>query len=536
MLTLAADVFGLGGVYDFVSFQKAARDFCSRPWQEIEAKYRAGTEWGAQVDLGRLRMQCFKSAWMTTVLHEGIGLPRLGEPGGAGDGEKHSDDAQEKADAKNLFQSVNDVNGLSVSWTLGKAVLEASRDIPPPPALGSPEAAPIVSDPGPPTWGNKFSPMWHRPGDAVASLPLPPLRAGGHSVSGAAALFALIGTILIAMMLCFIRGRSPRAIKRRTALREMLPPPLGSCMGLFARGSGGDSRRAGRGDYVLANMEEAGDAEHLGDYSDGEAGAGTSSSEEADPKAVRTSHKRQRSRGGVVATLTWPLRRLLFGARATPVGGLTSRHGSPGSSRRKPSSSRFPPRRSTSSPGAGMNMLMRTDSAAALPTLGIVGVGSGGVSSASSISRPSSRAGPRVGGLAFTSSAAGSGAASLGMGTPLGSPPLHQRAASPSPFAAAWASSAANDAPSLSATTSGYSSRSVSRAASPAFGLPPPGIGASGSTTPAPLSRNHSTASLTSLATLTPRTAGAFARRVSNSSHAHPGERMFDAAGEEELN
>jgi hypothetical protein len=38
------------------------------------------------------------------------------------------------------------------------------------------------------------------------------------------------------------------------------------------------------------------------------------------------------------------------------------------------------------------------------------------------------------------------------------------------------------------------------------------------------------------LATLTPRTAGAFARRVSNSSHAHPGERMFDAAGEEELN
>ncbi|KDN49922.1 nucleoside phosphatase GDA1/CD39, partial [Tilletiaria anomala UBC 951] len=124
------DVFGLGGVYDWAGFQKAAIAYCSRPWEELKRDFDRGKWKGKNVDQNRLRMQCFKSAWMTTILHEGIGIPRINDRKGKGDGEDHAKAAQNLANDKNLFQSVNDIRGLSVSWTLGKAILEASRGIP----------------------------------------------------------------------------------------------------------------------------------------------------------------------------------------------------------------------------------------------------------------------------------------------------------------------------------------------------------------------------------------------------------------------
>jgi len=84
---------------------------------------------------------------MTTVLHEGIGLPRVGDQdpnpfdstpnlsGNPASNQEHdhaqASEAPKKATNKNLasFQSVNDLGGLAVSWTLGKAVLEASREV-----------------------------------------------------------------------------------------------------------------------------------------------------------------------------------------------------------------------------------------------------------------------------------------------------------------------------------------------------------------------------------------------------------------------
>lgn len=102
------DVFRMGGVYDHDQFHRMASDFCASDWSALESKWNAH-EYPEQVTSSRLQMQCFKSAWMSTILHEGFQLPR----------------------ASNLttFQSLNSLHGLSVSWTLGKALLEASRDV-----------------------------------------------------------------------------------------------------------------------------------------------------------------------------------------------------------------------------------------------------------------------------------------------------------------------------------------------------------------------------------------------------------------------
>ncbi|KAF9022537.1 hypothetical protein BDZ89DRAFT_1070593 [Hymenopellis radicata] len=144
-------VFGLGGAYDYVQYERAASAFCSRNWSDIVAEHDASRQrpsgdgeveengkivevgqWGDQVEIPRLQMQCFKAAWIANVLHEGIGMPRIVDPGG--NGTTHGDEVVEKAERKGLgrptFQSVDTVGDIAISWTLGKMVVEASKEIP----------------------------------------------------------------------------------------------------------------------------------------------------------------------------------------------------------------------------------------------------------------------------------------------------------------------------------------------------------------------------------------------------------------------
>src|SRR6185369_17808263 len=90
-------------------------------------------KWDPSITRSRLEMQCFKAAWITNVLHEGIGLPRLMDPGGnmtATEGLKVEQEAQKKGLGKPTFQSLDTVDDIAISWTLGKMVLEASKEVP----------------------------------------------------------------------------------------------------------------------------------------------------------------------------------------------------------------------------------------------------------------------------------------------------------------------------------------------------------------------------------------------------------------------
>ncbi|KAF5349464.1 hypothetical protein D9757_012434 [Collybiopsis confluens] len=160
-------VFGLGGPYDFVQYERAASDFCAKDWSDIAREHEESVKrhrlsgdgevqgkngevvavgkWGPDVEIPRLQMQCFKAAWIANVLHEGIGMPRIVDPGGNAtttDGESAVDKAEEKGLGRPTFQSMDSVGDIAISWTLGKMVLEASKEVPP---LHS--AVPPLNDP-----------------------------------------------------------------------------------------------------------------------------------------------------------------------------------------------------------------------------------------------------------------------------------------------------------------------------------------------------------------------------------------------------
>ncbi|KAI0315250.1 nucleoside phosphatase family-domain-containing protein, partial [Amylostereum chailletii] len=146
-------IFGLGGAYDFVQYERAAEQYCGNEWDSIlqmheDAKQRGRfggvrqldvdgvavglDKWGDQVEISRLQMQCFKAAWVVNVLHEGLGMPRIVDPGG---NSTTDGDVKHQADRKGLgpptFQSMDSVDDIAITWTLGKMVLEASNDVPP---------------------------------------------------------------------------------------------------------------------------------------------------------------------------------------------------------------------------------------------------------------------------------------------------------------------------------------------------------------------------------------------------------------------
>ena len=145
-------IFGLGGAYDYVQYERAASNFCSRDWTDIlnehehsrthhrlggdgevvrDGKVVSAGQWGPQVEVPRLQMQCFKAAWVANVLHEGIKMPRIVDPGGnvSTDGEKVVNEAEKKGLGRPTFQSVDTVGDIAISWTLGKMVLEASKEV-----------------------------------------------------------------------------------------------------------------------------------------------------------------------------------------------------------------------------------------------------------------------------------------------------------------------------------------------------------------------------------------------------------------------
>ena len=119
--------------YDFNTYQRRVSEFCSQDWRAI-TKGIDSKQWGKQVDEKTAIEVCFKASWLINILHEGIGIPRVGledVPDRDQNGTKTVlDNAKDKGYSAS-FQAVNKIDDTEVSWTLGKMVLYASSQISP---------------------------------------------------------------------------------------------------------------------------------------------------------------------------------------------------------------------------------------------------------------------------------------------------------------------------------------------------------------------------------------------------------------------
>ncbi|XP_067156202.1 ectonucleoside triphosphate diphosphohydrolase 7 [Apteryx mantelli] len=68
------DVLRLGGRYDALSFTSAAQEYCSQSWAVLTQRFHNGL-YSSHADQHRVKYQCFKSAWMYQVLHQGFHFP-----------------------------------------------------------------------------------------------------------------------------------------------------------------------------------------------------------------------------------------------------------------------------------------------------------------------------------------------------------------------------------------------------------------------------------------------------------------------------
>ncbi|KAI9278682.1 nucleoside phosphatase family-domain-containing protein [Phascolomyces articulosus] len=125
------DILGLGGVYDFTEYEKKATEYCQKDWKAIADEHKDMDS----TDIQHHQMQCFKSAWIVNVLHEGIEIPRLVDPahGTIPDDQELLEQSIESIESKNWsppFQSIDTINDIQVSWTLGAMVLHVANQIP----------------------------------------------------------------------------------------------------------------------------------------------------------------------------------------------------------------------------------------------------------------------------------------------------------------------------------------------------------------------------------------------------------------------
>ena len=127
----AQDIFGLGGAYDYHTLSNAVASHCSRSWtgilQDLEHK-----KFPEGVKQGKLESVCFKAAWIMSVLHDGIGIPRVGKERiseSAHNGTEELREGARKAGFDGAFNSAESLEGTEVSWTLGKVVLLAAADV-----------------------------------------------------------------------------------------------------------------------------------------------------------------------------------------------------------------------------------------------------------------------------------------------------------------------------------------------------------------------------------------------------------------------
>lgn len=121
--------------YDFHTYQKKVEAFCTLDWRTIKKGLKRG-KYGKHVSERDVIGVCFKASWIINMLHDGIGVPRVGldtvpDADASGNGTEAVQDAAKKKGFLSPFRAVDKVGDVEVSWTLGRMLLYASSQIEP---------------------------------------------------------------------------------------------------------------------------------------------------------------------------------------------------------------------------------------------------------------------------------------------------------------------------------------------------------------------------------------------------------------------
>ncbi|KAL8731634.1 MAG: hypothetical protein Q9166_003322 [cf. Caloplaca sp. 2 TL-2023] len=119
--------------YDFQTYQERVEEFCTKDWKVLQEGIQKH-EWGKKVTEDKAIEVCFKSSWLISILHDGIGIPRVGiekSPESAHNGTKEVLENAKNKGFTDSFQAVDKIADTEVSWTLGKMVIYASSQIKP---------------------------------------------------------------------------------------------------------------------------------------------------------------------------------------------------------------------------------------------------------------------------------------------------------------------------------------------------------------------------------------------------------------------
>lgn len=111
--------------YDLASYQSIVHDFCTSDWSDIESELEKRKK-SPEKKAEEARAACFKASWLINMLYDGIGIPRVGLEGGHG-----NSTAKETDKMEDPFKPVDKIDGIELSWTLGKMVLYAAGQVPP---------------------------------------------------------------------------------------------------------------------------------------------------------------------------------------------------------------------------------------------------------------------------------------------------------------------------------------------------------------------------------------------------------------------
>ncbi|EFX04595.1 nucleoside diphosphatase [Grosmannia clavigera kw1407] len=190
--------------YDFSTYQHNVLEFCDQDWSQIQTDIEEKQK-QKQSDTTRTlqdaQQACFKASWVINVLHEGIGIPRVGLEKLPGINVSHEalEGAKEQGFAT-PFRPVDKIDSVEVSWTLGRMLLYAAGQVQPYKGDGKEDLAvgfgSNVQDDSTPADFSYAGSTWERP-QAGGSLADTTQK---RSVSPGLVVFVLVVAVVVSLL------------------------------------------------------------------------------------------------------------------------------------------------------------------------------------------------------------------------------------------------------------------------------------------------------------------------------------------------